>query len=35
VKEENLRLDDYVGDAAAWLRKLRADALLARGDGRA
>lgn len=24
-KEENLRLDDYVGDAAAWLRKLRAD----------
>jgi pimeloyl-ACP methyl ester carboxylesterase len=24
-KEENLRLDDYIGDAAAWLRKLRAD----------
>ncbi|MYM27113.1 alpha/beta fold hydrolase [Duganella sp. CY15W] len=24
-KEENLRLDDYVGDAAAWLRKLHAD----------
>jgi pimeloyl-ACP methyl ester carboxylesterase len=24
-KEENLRLDDYVADAAAWLRKLRAD----------
>jgi len=24
-KEENLRLDDYIGDAAAWLRKLRTD----------
>ncbi|MRW85749.1 alpha/beta fold hydrolase [Pseudoduganella sp. FT26W] len=24
-KEENLRLDDYVSDAAAWLHKLRAD----------
>jgi pimeloyl-ACP methyl ester carboxylesterase len=24
-KEENLRLDDYVGDAAAWLKKLRSD----------
>ncbi len=24
-KEENLRLDDYIGDAAAWLRKLRSD----------
>ena len=24
-REENLRLDDYIGDAAAWLRKLRAD----------
>lgn len=23
--EENLRLDDYIGDAAAWLRKLRGD----------
>lgn len=24
-KEQDLRLDDYIGDAAAWLRKLRAD----------
>lgn len=24
-KEENLRLDDYIGDAAAWLKKLRSD----------
>ncbi|MTV39564.1 alpha/beta hydrolase [Duganella radicis] len=24
-REENLRLDDYIGDAAAWLRRLRAD----------
>jgi pimeloyl-ACP methyl ester carboxylesterase len=24
-REENLRLDDYIGDAAAWLRQLRAD----------
>jgi pimeloyl-ACP methyl ester carboxylesterase len=24
-KEEDLRLDDYIGDATAWLRKLRAD----------
>lgn len=24
-KEENLRLDDYIGDATAWLKKLRAD----------
>lgn len=24
-KEENLRLDDYIGDAAAWLRKLHSD----------
>jgi len=24
-KEENLRFDDYIGDAVAWLRKLRAD----------
>ncbi|MRW89126.1 alpha/beta fold hydrolase [Duganella sp. FT80W] len=24
-KEENLRLDDYIGDAAAWLKKLHAD----------
>jgi pimeloyl-ACP methyl ester carboxylesterase len=29
-KEENLRLDDYVGDAAAWLRKLRADGRFSR-----
>ena len=24
-KEQDLRLDDYIGDASAWLRKLRAD----------
>ncbi|MQA39524.1 alpha/beta hydrolase [Rugamonas aquatica] len=24
-KEQDLRLDDYIGDATAWLRKLRAD----------
>lgn len=24
-KEEDLRLDDYIGDAAAWLKKLRTD----------
>jgi len=29
-KEEDLRLDDYVGDAAAWLRKLRADGRFSR-----
>ncbi|MBV7535550.1 alpha/beta fold hydrolase [Duganella sp. sic0402] len=29
-KEENLRLDDYIGDAAAWLKKLRGDARFSR-----
>lgn len=29
-KEQNLRLDDYIGDAAAWLRKLRADGRFSR-----
>lgn len=29
-KEENLRLDDYIGDAAAWLKKLRTDARFSR-----
>ena len=29
-KEENLRLDDYIGDASAWLKKLRGDARFSR-----
>jgi pimeloyl-ACP methyl ester carboxylesterase len=29
-KEQDLRLDDYIGDAAAWLRKLRADGRFSR-----
>ncbi|MYM37361.1 alpha/beta fold hydrolase [Duganella sp. FT94W] len=29
-KEENLRLDDYIGDATAWLKKLRTDARFSR-----
>lgn len=29
-KEENLRLDDYIGDAAAWLKKLRSDGRFSR-----
>ena len=29
-KDEDLRLDDYIGDATAWLKKLRADARFSR-----
>ena len=29
-KEEDLRLDDYIGDATAWLKKLRSDARFSR-----